>query len=370
MVYRQQGKRIWYCKMPTRTGWKSISTGSRDKAQAKAVERMLADLGPQGKRRWDLLEAVAEKRLPLARLWDHYVADTLDAALAELAEVDLDHHVAPWQRWLAGQVKPDTCAEYRRQLRTLIPEGRAFPRSKFTGAAASAWVNGLPHGNQTKRNYFRTAQSFVAYLIEVGVLEDSPLRKLTPPAPVKPRLHWLPTPEVQRVVDAANEPYRSLFAVLYGTGIEVSVGCALRRRDVDLARREIFAAGTKTHCRERTVRVAEWAWSYVEAVCAGKLPDAPLFPGMSRYMATHAHGAVCKALGLRGYQLRDSRHSWAVRAAKAGTPAEIIARQLGHADPVMVLRVYGRFMPSQHDRDRWERVADAQDQQRAKEGQG
>lgn len=35
---------------------------------------------------------------------------------------------------------------------------------------------------------------------------------------------------------------------------------------------------------------------------------------------------TCGRLGITGHQLRDSRHSWAVRAAKAGTPAEIIAR--------------------------------------------
>lgn len=47
----------------------------------------------------------------------------------------------------------------------------------------------------------------------------------------------------------------------------------------------------------------------------------------------------------------------------APPPAEIVARQLGHADPVMVLKVYGWFMPSQHDRDKWEAIAALQDEQ-------
>jgi hypothetical protein len=33
----------------------------------------------------------------------------------------------------------------------------------------------------------------------------------------------------------------------------------------------------------------------------------------------------------------------------------------------MVLRVYGRFMPSQHDRDKWEKIAALQDAQAAAE---
>jgi integrase len=78
--------------------------------------------------------------------------------------------------------------------------------------------------------------------------------------------------------------------------------------------------------------------------------------------------AVIRALieqghvSFEGFQLRDSRHSWAVRAAKAGTPAEVIARQLGHASSAMVQKVYGRFMPDAHDRDKWERIAALQDE--------
>ena len=52
----------------------------------------------------------------------------------------------------------------------------------------------------------------------------------------------------------------------------------LRARDIDHPRREIRAAGTKTHARDRIVRVAEWAWSYIETHVAHLLPNAPLFP--------------------------------------------------------------------------------------------
>jgi hypothetical protein len=107
--------------------------------------------------------------------------------------------------------------------------------------------------------------------------------------------------------------------------------------------------------------VADWAWPHFAPVLEGKLPDALLVPGMKRGAAGDQHRQVCQRLGIADYELRDSRHSWAVRAAKAGTPAEIIARQLGHANGVMVLKVYGRFLPSQHDRDKWERIAALQD---------
>lgn len=206
--------------------------------------------------------------------------------------------------------------------------------------------------------------SFATHLVRARLITSNPMRQVAAPPAAPPRLRWLDVADMPRLADAQEEPYKTLSALLGGTGIEVSVAVTLHRREVDLelARKEIRAAGMKTHARDRIVRVAEWAWPYVEARCAGLLPNAPLFPGVDRWRASEAHRAACLSLGIVDYQLRDQRHSYAVRAARAGTPAELIARQLGHASAVLVLKVYGRFMPSQQDRDKWERIAAMQDQ--------
>lgn len=60
---------------------------------------------------------------------------------------------------------------------------------------------------------------------------------------------------------------------------------------------------------------------------------------------------------MQHHRLHDARHFWAIRAIRAGTPYELVARQLGHASIQMVARVYGRFAPTAQDRDRWERQA-------------
>lgn len=114
-----------------------------------------------------------------------------------------------------------------------------------------------------------------------------------------------------------------------------------------MARKEIRAAGTKTNTRDRIVRVAEWAWPYIEERCAALRTNDLLFPGVDRWEASDAHRAASALAELEDYQLRDQWHSYAVRAARAGTPTELIARQLGHANAVLVLKIYGRFMPSQ-----------------------
>jgi integrase len=93
-----------------------------------------------------------------------------------------------------------------------------------------------------------------------------------------------------------------------------------------------------------------------------------LFPGLNRWSASDAHRDACKALGadFADYRMHDARHSYAVRAIRAGAPLEHVARQLGHADTQMVVKVYGRYKPNESERREWERIAALQDEVRAK----
>jgi integrase/recombinase XerD len=361
MPYRKKESAVWYTHFPTRTGWKFRSTGVKDRATAKAIERMLADLGPKGKRSWDLLEAVLGGQLTMVELYDSYRNNDLDVLRARMKDVDLEAKVADWQEWLQGQVEPDTRRHYLVHIRSLIPEGKPFWRSQLSEEECAKWLNTREVGRSTKRKYMAAANSFFNYLRSVKVIATNPFREVKAPKANKPRVAALDLADVFRVLEASDQDHRGLFAVMYGTGIEVSVALRLTRRDVDVGRREIRAAGTKNHSRDRIVRVAEWAWPYVESLIQAKLPSARLFTLNDRSKVSRTHKATCAGLGLDGFRLHDARHHWAVRAARAGTPPEIIAAQLGHVDATMVLRVYGRFFPGAHDREKWERIASAQD---------
>lgn len=78
---------------------------------------------------------------------------------------------------------------------------------------------------------------------------------------------------MKQIVEAQPDPARrALFALLYGTGAEMSVALRLTRADVDPATKEVRAAGTKTHTRDRMARVAEWAWPIFWAYAKDHLP--------------------------------------------------------------------------------------------------
>jgi integrase len=193
--------------------------------------------------------------------------------------------------------------------------------------------------------------------VQVGVLEINVARSVEAPPLNRPRAVEIPLADVRRVIDNAEGPYRGLFALLYGAGVEISAALTCVESDVDVQRREVRARGTKAHTRDRVVRVAEWAWPYLEKHLDSVLPGERLFRALDRKTIGDVHRARLVALGIPHHRVHDSRHFYAIRAVRAGTPYELVARQLGHADVQMVATRYGRYAPRSDERDRWEKIA-------------
>jgi integrase len=360
-AWRRAKRPTWWVKVPTRHGWVDRSTGSRNKALAKAMERMLADLGPKGKRSWDLLDRVGAGTLTLGKLYDAWRLADLDTLRSQLADVDLRPYVDRWGDYLVGRVSDGERDRYRHHLLGFAPPpGVPFLRSSVTTQRLESWLTSLPVGPSTQRKYYAALNSFLGYCRSVHKLFDrDPMADLTPPPASAPRVEYYDLGEVRRLLGASPEPWQSLYALLYGTAIEVSVALTLTRRDVDLAAGEIRARGTKTHSRDRVASIATWARPWIKRLVARKLPDAPLFPKMDRWRAARKHAEAAKAAELRPLRVHDARHHWAVRMLRAGTPVELVSRQLGHVNGVLALKVYGTFIPSREDRQRWvERVGE------------
>lgn len=371
MVYRRKGREVWWVKIPDRHGrWVDRSTGTRDTATGKAMETMIR--GFRDKRDWHFLDWVADNTISLPQLYDAHATNDLDGLKARLeardADTDLRPFVMRWRKWLEGQLRPAGVEEYRTKLATLMPRDGPWWLSTVTLDTVDMWLAGLDVGGSTKRKYAAALSSLFNYLQSIGKVKASPLEGLKLPKANPPQCVFLDLPDVKQLVEASTEPYRSLFALIYGTGCDVSVAVNLRTRDVCADSREIRARGTKEYNRDRIVRVADWAWPYVRGLLTGKLPAAELFPTLDRTTATKAHLKIARALELhqKGITLRAARHHWAVRAIRAGTPAELVGRQLGHKDATMVLKVYGRFVPRSADRDKWERLATAMDKEQAR----
>jgi integrase len=352
-------------RLPLRTGGtKIIGTGTCDRATAKAMQRMGEDL--KGRHQWELLETVTlennrtRRQQALRRLFDAFRANTLEQLRATMTDIDLTQHIPAWQDTLRARLSEGSrmVERYIAVVRTLMPEGRPFPRSALTSAAIAAWQASAPSvparakSGQSMRIQRRLAlSSFCRYLVDVEILARNPVKDVRGAGKLEPKVVWLSMDDMMRLIDAYAEPFRTLSILLHGTGLEIGAALELRKRDLIPEHRAIRAPGTKTFQRDRVARVRAFAWPAIEQHARGLLPNAKLFEGMTYNHAREAHARACKAAEITaGYTLHSARHSFAVQLRQEGVPFELIASNLGHKDTSEVQKCYGRFTV---DVDQW-----------------
>lgn len=373
--WRSEGRKVYKLRVPTpHGGWVVRSTGTTHGPTARAMQRMLATLGPRGQRAWDLLRAVVDRRLTVARLYDAYQENALAALRARLDDLDLLPVYREWMEWLAVNKAPLTVVAYRTRLKRIVPQGNGatWPRSSLTVEAVQEWLRQVPGNSTNKQGNLVALQSFIAYARETKRIAGDPLEGLVRPVAKQKPIQFLELEDVLRVVEASEGRYRVLFALLHAAGLEISPALTLTRRHFDIPNRALRMPGTKNKHRDRSGIVAEWAWPIISPHLATMLPDAKVFGGLSRIKAGEHWRAVTRRLGIRteakgrgGVRMHDARHHWAIRMLRAGTPVEIVSGQLGHGSATMTLEIYGQFVPDYAELREWEARATAMDRLRA-----
>jgi integrase len=361
------------------------SLGITDPAEAEAVGRLLAKIRKH-ERYWPLLDAIIDET-PHFGARDLLIASRtkrgVKALLRRLSDVDLEPLIDVWFKALKKSVEQDTREHYRSAVRQVIPPMRRFPSSRLTAAYLQDAIDGWDVAPGTARKRGMGIRQFTNWLRRKKILRRDPMKDVKLPGAGDPRDIYAEPWEAEKIAEAQPWPYSALSLLLAGTGLEVSVALRLTRRDVDTTNKEIRAAGTKTWNRKRVVRVADFAWPTVLRLIEGTLPDAKLFAEIpDRWRALDMHnlaiygdkeqgvtGLIDTMPRLRGYTPRDARHTWAVRAVRAGVPLDVVAKQLGHRNSHLVSKVYGQHEPTQQERDRAERLASAADVLRKQESE-
>lgn len=369
--------RVYYVKLRTADGeWVQLATGTRDRRVANEYASMLDRMGQRGSQDWELLHAVCAKpqRLSLAELYSAHRTNTLATLRARLNDVDLEPWVERWLRARADELAPDTLAHYRVHVRHFIPEGVPFWRSAFSTPLVRAGLDALDKSPATKRKYRAAMLAFVSFLLQCDVLTDNPVARVRISGRHVVRDRFIDTPTLRKVLLAMREPYRSVAAILHATGADMSQVLGITVQDVELDSHQLQLRHGKTLYRNRSVHVQPWGWAYVlDSVARAKEanpgPDARIFPAVNRYTLSDRFREACAAVGVADYWLRDARHSYAVQVLKAGGTPNAVARQLGHANTVLVHRVYGRYMaPDAEVQEAHRKVARQERESRAGRG--
>lgn len=335
------------------------STGTNDKRIARQIAEMVDTLGPRGQRRWDILNAIADKRVSLAQVWDCYSKNEIELLQSRLNDIDLSELIEEFARSHSTKVSPDHAELTKKYIRRFIPAGTPFLRSSIRPTQIVQFLDNLEVKTTAKKNAKRrnaasgtklkhhaALSAFFRWAMINGHLTENPLRFIEKPKPGKARNQYLSFDAVLRLIEVTPLQFKAIEALGH-CGVEVSAILRLKRGDLDLEDRTVHAKGTKTAWRDRKVPIQLWALPYIKLACRDKTPAAELFPGIDRSRVYHVHEKACKKLGAEyaGYRFHDARRSFAITALKLGATHEAVAYILGHKDASLVLRVYGRYAP-------------------------
>lgn len=384
MVFRRGKRPSFYFQARTRTGWEQLCTFTPDKRLGEKIEGMWAEIADRH-RAWDVLARVLDGAMKPSALYDLWLESgrNIEGVRRRLNDTDIEPLVEPWHEAYAADVEPDSAAHALTHVRWLVSEGVPLLASAVTPEWLERRLSQYGHKRNTRRKVHSSWSVFFDYAVKQGkAFETNPMAKVARPAKETSPIRFYEGRDVERIVGWFADPaQRAYFALIYGTGMDVSDALPLYRSDFDRSSNEVRAFGTKTDERDRVAMIAEWArpivWVHVESV----LPDARVFPAAwSRWTVSDwhrqaigegrkdTHGKiVAPGLALpRRYPLKNARHHWAVRMLRAGVAVRLVSDQLGHASTTMTLEVYGRFTGQTEDRQRAEKQATKLEQKRRK----
>jgi integrase len=187
--------------------------------------------------------------------------------------------------------------------------------------------------------------------------------------------------QVGRIIAAAKEPYKTMFAVAWATGLRAGELLALTVADLDFQRKNI-RVNKSSDDNTRQIRQPKTKNSTallpipsgLEAVLENHLahhwkpnPAGFLFanplgthPRWRDNVVKYGLKPVLKKLGIPAHNvgLHAFRHGLATELADAAVPLPVLQQQMRHADVRTTLRVYTRAIPASQ-RDAMERIGES-----------
>jgi integrase len=299
----------------------------------------------------------------------------------EALEWALSGHLLQWfARHRLSEITPQEVDRYRvakvrerQELEGAIRRGEPLREEVIDrrGRKTTRALRGLSNGSVNKT--IAVLARVLDQALEYGWIETNPARgKRRRLKAERPRRTWLELDEVRDLLDGARE-HRALLATMLLAGLRVSEACALRWRDVDLARARLRVAESKTEAGERAVELSPDLRDELAAHKARARATEPadlVFTtrrGTARDRSNvrarvltraveQANEARAKAgrpsiVGVTNHSLR---RTFASLLYEAGASPAFVMAQMGHASSALALEVYARKM--ERGRDTGERM--------------
>jgi integrase len=298
--------------------------------------------------------------------------------------VRLADWVREWQEAEQHSLRPTTLARDRLYLRTrILPTFGELPLARVSHQHVQAWVNELSasYAPTTVHKCHQILRKAMGSAVRSRLIAVNPCDGIQLPKVERQEMRFLTPPEVARLADAIDPPYRAFVLLGAYGGLRLGEMTGLRWGRVDLLRRRVDVAEIsyevdstvcfgppKTKSGRRTVPVPESvALALAATTERPPAPDdlvvrspqgTPVRHGLFRQ---RVWGRATAQVGLDGVRIHDLRHTAVALWIAAGASVNEIARRAGHTSVVTVLDRYGHLLPGTEDKltDALERLAEA-----------
>lgn len=278
-----------------------------------------------------------------------------------------------YERWIASKhnLKPSTLVSYEYTFRLhVLPTFADDALGKITPLDVQKWIDRLADSGMSPATVARCFRYFRACMKQAeawGLIDRAPTMKINLPRRDAGELDFLKPEDILRLLEAAREQERPLFAVLAMSGLRLGEALALRWRDVDFEMRAIIVTRAwsyhggfhepKTAASRRAVplldALADILRDYYHSQGQPALDDLlftfdgeePLDPSNVRKRFLEALDAA----GLKHVTPHSLRHSYASIMLSHGASVKALQHALGHASATMTLNVYSHLIQEDMD---------------------
>lgn len=293
----------------------------------------------------------------------------LAMAKAPGASIDIAKSLRTWLTGMKGQIEHTTYRDYELAIeRIWIPKFGQLRLPELTRGMLKEWVSEQTFGLKRVRNVLLPLRGMYASAVEDELIERNPFtdwvpKKIEPPKEDDDVDPFSPD-EVKAILASCEGQIQNLFKFAFWTGLRTSELIALRWEDVDLVGNTINIRRAKVRKKLKAPKTR-----------AGRRTVQLLLPALEALQAQRAHtqlrgeevfmnprtgepwlhdGPIRKTawrptLARAGVRYRypyQTRHTFASTLLSAGENPVWVAKLMGHKDWTMIVKVYGRWIPS------------------------
>lgn len=266
------------------------------------------------------------------------------------------------QKWVEGvlpTMKPSTAENYRCLLhKRLIPFFGELRLDQINPEVVQHFISASEGSPKTVRNSVMALRSMWKSAEAWGYVTHDPFRGVQLPKQMPTERQYFQNPtDMLRVIEASDEPYKSLYWLAAETGLRAGELCGLQWRDVDTMGRRVCVRqaawrgklqSPKSARAVRVVGISEGLAKHLDlqrqkgdgnpmSLLFATRNATPVDPG--RLVKWHLQ-PMLKKLGIPRVGLHAFRHTNATLAHSWGVPLKTMQSRLGHSTPALTLDVY------------------------------